>query len=130
MNTVKKDSDFPVPSRDVPNQTLRGRPERVCLVTSRLGTGKSLTVFYNEVAHLLPDLGPVRLGEVPLLLVVVPPLLLLLLDGSLSQPFLNNQTVINSYRQPSAPSPFFYWQGVTNRCRLSWLTNSNLVYEP
>jgi hypothetical protein len=85
------------------NQTLRGRPRRVCLVTSRLGTGKSLTFFYNELTHLLPDLGPVRLGEVPLLLVVITPLLLLLLNGSLSQPFLNNQTVLNSYRQRSAP---------------------------
>ncbi len=67
--------------------------------------------FYNELAHLLPDLGPVRLGEVPLLLVVIPPLLLLLLNGSLSQPFLNNQTLLYS-------------------CGLSWLTNSALVYEP
>jgi hypothetical protein len=40
----KKISDFPVPSRDVTNQTLSGRekfcyspPGRVCLVTSRLG---------------------------------------------------------------------------------------------
>jgi hypothetical protein len=80
-------------------------------VTSRLGTGKSLTFFYNEVAHLLPNLGPVRLGEVSLFLVVIPPLLLLLLNGSLSQPFLNNQTLLYS-------------------CRPSWLTNSALVYEP
>ncbi len=26
--------------------------------------------------------------------------------------------------------PFFVNQGVTKRCRLSWLTNSALVYEP
>jgi hypothetical protein len=29
-----------------------------------------------------------------------------------------------------APSPLSYTQGVTKRCRLSWLTNSALVYEP
>jgi hypothetical protein len=48
----KKISDFPVPSRDVSNQTLPdrekliySRPVRVWLVTSWLGTGKSLTFF-------------------------------------------------------------------------------------
>jgi hypothetical protein len=53
-NTVKKVSDFPVPSRDVTNRTiprreyfnLYSRPGRVCLVTS-LGTEKSLTFFYS-----------------------------------------------------------------------------------
>jgi hypothetical protein len=52
--TVKKVTDFPVPSRDVTNQTLSGReklkyfrPVRVWLVTSRLGTGKSPTFFYS-----------------------------------------------------------------------------------
>jgi hypothetical protein len=41
---------FPVPSRDVTSQTLAGRellnysrPGRVWLVTSRLGTGKTIT---------------------------------------------------------------------------------------
>jgi hypothetical protein len=45
---------FPVPSRDVTNQTLPGwellnyfRLERVWLVTSRLGTGKTITFFYS-----------------------------------------------------------------------------------
>jgi hypothetical protein len=48
----KKHSDLPVPCRDVTNQTLPGqeklnyyRPGRVWLVTSQLGTGKSLTIF-------------------------------------------------------------------------------------
>ncbi len=48
-DTVKKVSNFPVPSRDVINQTLPSgeyfnysRPGRV---TSRLETGKSLTFF-------------------------------------------------------------------------------------
>jgi hypothetical protein len=52
--TVKKVCGFPVPSRDVTNQTLPGweyfnytRPERVRLVTSRLGTGKSINFFYS-----------------------------------------------------------------------------------
>jgi hypothetical protein len=44
---------FPVPSRDVTDQTLPGREYfnysrpgmRVCLVTSRLGMGKSITFF-------------------------------------------------------------------------------------
>ncbi len=46
--------DIPVPSRDVTNQTLSGqellkysRQGRVWQVTSRLGTGKSLTFFYS-----------------------------------------------------------------------------------
>ncbi len=50
LYTVKKGSDFPVPSRT--NQTLPGQekfnyswPGRVWLVPSRLGTGKSLTFF-------------------------------------------------------------------------------------
>ncbi len=50
--TVKKVIVFPVPSRDVTNQTLPGRelltysrPGRVWLVTTRLGTGKSTTFF-------------------------------------------------------------------------------------
>ena len=50
--TVKNVIDFPVLSRDVTNQTLPGRKllnysllERVWLVTSRLDTGKSLTLF-------------------------------------------------------------------------------------
>jgi len=52
LYTVKKVSDFPVPSRGVSNQALRGRekfhysrPRRVWLVTFRLGMGKSLTFF-------------------------------------------------------------------------------------
>ncbi len=51
---LKKVNDFPVPSGDVTNQPLPGweqwkcsRPERVCLVTSRLGAGKSFTFFYS-----------------------------------------------------------------------------------
>jgi hypothetical protein len=50
--TVKKVTYFPVPSRDVTNQTLPGRelfnisrPGRACLVTSRLGTGKLKSFF-------------------------------------------------------------------------------------
>jgi hypothetical protein len=52
--TVKKFIDFPVPRRDVTDQTLPGReyfnysrPGRVWSVTSRLGTGKSVTFFYS-----------------------------------------------------------------------------------
>jgi hypothetical protein len=83
-NTVKKDCDFPsLAGMSLTKLSVIGQRE-----FGWLGTGKSLTFFYDEVAHLLPDLGPVRFGEVPLLLVVVTPLLLLLLDGSLSQPFL------------------------------------------
>ncbi len=50
----KKVIVFPVPSRDATNQTLPGweflnysRRGRVWLVTSRLGTGKTITFFYN-----------------------------------------------------------------------------------
>jgi hypothetical protein len=60
--TVKKDNDFPVPSRDVTNHTLPGReywnysrPSRVWLVTFRLGTGKLLiffTVWYVQAKFL------------------------------------------------------------------------------
>jgi hypothetical protein len=49
---LKKTSDIPVPSRDVTYQTLSGResfkyyrPGIVWYVTSRLGTGMSLTFF-------------------------------------------------------------------------------------
>jgi hypothetical protein len=52
--TVKKVIVFPVPSRDVSSQTLPGRekfnnsrPDRVKLVTSRLGTGKTIIFFYS-----------------------------------------------------------------------------------
>jgi hypothetical protein len=55
-HTVKKVIIFPVPSRDVTNQTLpdrekfnNSRPGRVWLVTSRLGTGKHRTSFYSAV---------------------------------------------------------------------------------
>jgi hypothetical protein len=55
--TVKKVNDFPVPSRDVTDQTLPGRellnysrPGRVWSVTYRLGTGKWLTFSY-KLAH-------------------------------------------------------------------------------
>jgi hypothetical protein len=45
LDTVKKVIVFPVPSRDANNQTpLAGR---VCLVTSRLGTRKTITFFYS-----------------------------------------------------------------------------------
>jgi hypothetical protein len=54
LQCKKKVIVFPVPSRDVTNQTLPGlellkysRPERVWLVTSRLGTGKTITFFYS-----------------------------------------------------------------------------------
>ncbi len=52
--TAKKNLHFPVPSRSVTNQTLPGRGPgiikfftsgRVWIVTSRLGTGKTLTIF-------------------------------------------------------------------------------------
>jgi hypothetical protein len=53
-NLGKKGSNFPGFSQDVTNQTHPGRellkyspPWRFWLVTSRLGTGKSLTFFYN-----------------------------------------------------------------------------------
>jgi hypothetical protein len=59
--TVKKVNDFPVPSRDVTNQILLGweklnfsRPGRVWLVTSRLGTGKSLNLFYSVRVFQIP----------------------------------------------------------------------------
>jgi hypothetical protein len=52
--TVKKVCNFSVPSRDVTDETLPGReklnysrPGRVSSVTSRLGTGKQLTLFYS-----------------------------------------------------------------------------------
>ncbi len=48
--TVKKVTDFPVPSRAITNQTLPGR-----LVTSRLGTGKIDNLFYS-VYFLVPIL--------------------------------------------------------------------------
>jgi hypothetical protein len=55
--TVKKVIVFPVPSRDVTNHTLPGRellnysrPGRIWLVTSRLGTGKSISFFYSVVS--------------------------------------------------------------------------------
>ncbi len=50
----KKVCHFPVPSRDVTDETLHGReklnysrPGRVSSVTSRMGTGKQLTLFYS-----------------------------------------------------------------------------------
>ncbi len=53
--TVKKDCHFPIPSRDVTDQTLPGReyfnfsrPGRVWSVTSRLGNGKIVNLFYGE----------------------------------------------------------------------------------
>ncbi len=56
--TVKKVSHFPVLSRDVINQTLPSRellnysrPGRVWLVTSRLGTGKSITFFIQCTSY-------------------------------------------------------------------------------
>jgi|688.fasta_scaffold537622_1 hypothetical protein len=55
MCTVKKVIIFPVPSRDVTNQTLSGRellnyswPVRVWLVTKRLRAGKTI-IFFNSV---------------------------------------------------------------------------------
>ncbi len=60
--TVKIFNDFPVPSRDVTNQTLPGqeqlnysRPGRVWLVTSQLGTGKAVT-FLLQCRQILPNL--------------------------------------------------------------------------
>ncbi len=54
VHCKKKVSGFPVPSRDVTNQTVPGReylnysrPGRVWSVTSQLGTGKPLTFFYG-----------------------------------------------------------------------------------
>jgi hypothetical protein len=56
--TVKKVIVFPVPSGDVINQTLHGRellnysrPGRVWLVTSRLGTGKTITFYYSVLTE-------------------------------------------------------------------------------
>jgi hypothetical protein len=54
--TVKKVNNFPVPSRDVTYQTLPGREYLnlgVWEVTSRLGTGKSLTFFYSVKRALI-----------------------------------------------------------------------------
>jgi hypothetical protein len=52
--TVKKVIVFPVPSQDVTNQTFLcrellnySRPGKVWLVTSRVGTGKTITFFYS-----------------------------------------------------------------------------------
>ncbi len=60
--TVKKIIDFPVPCRDVNNQTLRGweklknsRPGRVWLVTFRLGKGKPQTFFYSVFTNIFFD---------------------------------------------------------------------------
>jgi hypothetical protein len=44
LHIVKKVRDIPVPSRDVTNQTFPGREY---LMTSRLETGNSLTIFYS-----------------------------------------------------------------------------------
>ncbi len=61
--TVKKASYFPVPSQEVTYQTLPGRgklkysqPGRVWLLTSWLGTGKSLIFFYSVTCSCLPCL--------------------------------------------------------------------------
>ncbi len=58
-------TDFPVPRRDVSDQTLPGRelindsrPGRVWSVTSRLGTGKSATFFYSVGAPNPPPPQP------------------------------------------------------------------------
>ncbi len=56
---VKKVSDFTVPSRDVTNQTLprsgiiymKYSNSQPGLVTSRLGTGKPVTFFYNVAVN-------------------------------------------------------------------------------
>jgi hypothetical protein len=55
--TVKKGYRFSRPSRDVTYQTPPGRelfnysqPERVWLVTSRLGTKKTITFFYSALS--------------------------------------------------------------------------------
>ncbi len=63
--TVKKVIVFPVPSRDVTNQTLPGRellnyswPGRVWLgMTYRLGMGKTITVFLQCGFFSFTDLG-------------------------------------------------------------------------
>jgi hypothetical protein len=58
LHCKKKVSDFPVPNRDVTNQTLPDQeincslPGRVWLVTSRLGTGNSLIFFYSVPGSL------------------------------------------------------------------------------
>ncbi len=44
--TVKKITDFPVPSRDVTNLLFLARKSLV-IVTYRLGTGKSVTFFMS-----------------------------------------------------------------------------------
>jgi hypothetical protein len=49
--TTKKVSDFPVPSRDVTNW----------LVTSQLGTGKSLSILYCTVQPLRAGAKPQNL---------------------------------------------------------------------
>jgi hypothetical protein len=60
IHCKKKFNDFPVPSQDVTHQTLRGRekfnysrPGRVGLVTSRLGTRKSVTFFTVYMSRLV-----------------------------------------------------------------------------
>jgi hypothetical protein len=58
--TEKKVIVFSVPIRDVTNQTLSGREllnysrlGRVWLVTSRLGSGKTITFFYSVAYSII-----------------------------------------------------------------------------
>jgi hypothetical protein len=77
--TVKKVIVFPVPSRDVTNQTLPGRellnfslPGRVRLVRSRLGTGKTITFFYSvckQFTHLRDSVS----SHTPTVFISLPP---------------------------------------------------------
>ncbi len=70
LSTVKKVIVFPVPSRAVTNQALPGRellnyslPERVWLVSSRLGMGKIITFFITLLAGKYTATLGVRVTE-------------------------------------------------------------------
>jgi hypothetical protein len=74
MYTVKKVSGFPVPSRDVTNQTLPGREllnysrsRGVWKETSRLGTGKQLTSFLQCTSSVYFSHPAVHTSMLPLL---------------------------------------------------------------
>ncbi len=45
-------------------------------------------------------------------------------------PYGRQTAIINELRHTLMTRGLHYTQGVTKRCRLSWLTNSALVYEP
>jgi hypothetical protein len=50
--------------------------------------------------------------------------------GRDSNPAGMHTALLNELRHTLMTRGLHYTQGVTKRCRLSWLTNSALVYEP